>query len=202
VGAEVEAILRDWIAFLIDQRQWQINDPLFPKSGVVRGIGGGYVFWGQQTFGGGPRDIYRMTMDGGSPEVVSSGYGPITDMVLLPNPVSIAFVDIDVTPHKKKTGTAISYKRDKYINVVVFGSMSFDALQIDLETVAFGPSGAPPVRYHVKDLNRDGFGDVALTFEAYDTGIVTGETSALLLGKTLGRPVTNIVGGASFIVEP
>jgi hypothetical protein len=169
---------------------------------VVRGIGGGYVFWGQQTFGGGPRDIYRMTMDGGSPEVVSSGYGPITDMVLLPNPVSIAFVDIDVTPHKKKTGTAISYKRDKYINVVVFGSMSFDALQIDLETVAFGPSGAPPVRYHVKDLNRDGFGDVALTFEAYDTGIVTGETSALLLGKTLGRPVTNIVGGASFIVEP
>lgn len=42
VGADVESIVAEWIAWLQIQRQWGPDDPLFPATKVTLGLGGGF----------------------------------------------------------------------------------------------------------------------------------------------------------------
>ncbi len=42
VGADVEAIVTDWISWLEKEKKWGPDDPLFPATKVTLGLGGGF----------------------------------------------------------------------------------------------------------------------------------------------------------------
>jgi len=60
----------------------------------------------------------------------------------------------------------------------------FDALQIDLTSVRFGPGEAAPFGYRAKDVDNDGDVDLVLRFKTRDTGIQCDDTEATLTGTT------------------
>jgi hypothetical protein len=57
---------------------------------------------------------------------------------------------------------------------------------VDIPTVALGPDGAKATRYIVKDINKDGLGDLLLRFKMPQTGISCGDIEAKLTGETFG----------------
>jgi hypothetical protein len=115
--------------------------------------------------------------------------------------IPLATVTIDIKPSKKPENV-ISLKKDKNLKVAIVGSAIFDALQVNPDTVQFGPSEASPARYKGQDYNRDGFSDLVLTFKLDETGIACDDESAALTGQTFPEPVTDINGNDSFTVEP
>ncbi len=61
----------------------------------------------------------------------------------------------------------------------------FYALEVDPSTLTFGPAGAAITRAaKVKDVDRDGDDDLILHFKISETGIVCGDTEAMLTGET------------------
>jgi hypothetical protein len=61
----------------------------------------------------------------------------------------------------------------------------FDPLsQVDIPTVEFGPDRARMIRHKVKDISKDGLGDLLLRFTISETGIVYGDAEATLNGET------------------
>jgi len=78
------------------------------------------------------------------------------------------------------------------IPVALLGSDTFDIADIDVSTLAFGPSGASIAHMHghLQDVNLDGFMDLVTHYRTQDTGIVCGDESATLTGETLdGQPL-------------
>jgi hypothetical protein len=80
------------------------------------------------------------------------------------------------------------------VPVTIFGSDEFDVTNIDVTAPRFGPHEAPtkhdltdPFDYneHLEDVNLDGHVDLMLHLETQDTGIVCGDTEAILSGQTL-----------------
>lgn len=104
-------------------------------------------------------------------------------------PVTIT-VTIDIKPGSYPN--SVNPKSKGVIPVAVFGSIDFDATQIDVSTVVFGPAGASPAHDgHIEDVNADGFMDMVLHFKTRETGIACGDTQASLDGETYdGRPFT------------
>jgi len=73
--------------------------------------------------------------------------------------------------------------------VAILGSDSFDVADVDVTTLAFGPSGAPFDHSrgpHFEDTNGDGFTDLTVHFRIKKTGIEFGDMMACLSGETLG----------------
>jgi hypothetical protein len=102
---------------------------------------------------------------------------------------------IDISANNN-TDNAIRLMKEKYIKVAILGDAAFDALQVDLGTVKFGPTGleASPVRSKAYDYNSDGYADMMLTFELTDTSISCTDTEAVLTGKTFNDPTVTIKG--------
>jgi len=71
------------------------------------------------------------------------------------------------------------------IPVALLGSEELDVSEVDIETLAFGPSGAlsigerPP-----RDIDDDGFDDLVSRYRTDETGIAFGDTEACLSGET------------------
>ncbi|MGI9289234.1 MAG: hypothetical protein ACR2P1_27950 [Pseudomonadales bacterium] len=151
-------------------------------GGIALDLAKEYVYWGQETANN-RSDIYRMKLDGSSPEVVSTGYGNISDMVLVSEFPTIV-VSIDIKPGRRMN--KINPKSRGGIWVAVLSGSEFDPLQIDIPTVRFGPDEAKAIRYRVKDINRDGLGDLLLRFKIRKTGIACGDSEATLTGETFG----------------
>lgn len=80
------------------------------------------------------------------------------------------------------------------IPVAILGSADFDVAEVDVDSLAFGPAGAPPAerpRPRRRDVNRDGFTDLVSHYETHETGIAFGDTEACLSGERLeGIPFT------------
>ena len=72
------------------------------------------------------------------------------------------------------------------IPVAIIGTADFDASSVDPATVAFGPAGAAIAHLagHISDVNGDGLQDLLLHFSRSETGIVCGNTGAVLTGQT------------------
>ncbi len=85
------------------------------------------------------------------------------------------------------------------IPVAILGSSSFDVLDVDVTTLAFGPAGAAPAHQtgaHYEndlggpyDFDGDGFDDMLSHFATQETGIAYGDVEACLTGELLdGTP--------------
>jgi hypothetical protein len=96
----------------------------------------------------------------------------------------VVVVAVDIKPGSDRNPVNLRSKGN--IPVVILTSDKFDATQVNLETVRFGPSGATErhQRVHVKDADYDGDMDVVLHFKSIDTGILCGDTKATLMGET------------------
>jgi hypothetical protein len=86
------------------------------------------------------------------------------------------------------------------IPVAILGSDTFDVLDVDVTTLAFGPAGAPLAHRngpHAEDdadepydFNDDGFDDVLAHFLTEESGIAFGDTEACVTGETFdGTPI-------------
>jgi hypothetical protein len=91
-------------------------------------------------------------------------------------------VDIDIKPNSDKN--VINPRSTKKTWVAVLSSEHFDALQVDPETVRFGPGGAVPDRQRVLDTNEDGFPDLKLRFAIPDLGLTCEVGEMTLTGST------------------
>jgi hypothetical protein len=104
-----------------------------------------------------------------------------------------ATVDIDIKPDSDDD--AIYPFSQRLIPVAILGSDTFDVTDVDVATLAFGPSGALPAfdlanpwvfLFSHRDVNHDGETDLLSHYRTEETGISMGQTEACLTGKTLG----------------
>jgi len=96
-------------------------------------------------------------------------------------------IEIDIKPGNKKNVINPREKGGIWVAIVSetnAGSPFDPSSQVDIPTVEFGPDGANAVRHKVKDINKDGLGDLLLRFRVPDTGIACGDTEATLTGVT------------------
>ena len=108
---------------------------------------------------------------------------------------------IDIKPGKMAENV-INLKKEKSLKVAILGDNLFDALQVNPETVRFGPAGveATPIRANGADYNRDGYADLILTFKTSATNISCGDTEGVLTGKTYANPPLTIKGSDTYTV--
>jgi hypothetical protein len=95
-------------------------------------------------------------------------------------------VVIDIRPFTEKN--RVRPGRRGGVMVAVLGSETLDVQEIDPETLAFGPAGAPIIERVgslLLDVNRDGLDDLVSMFRTAETGIEEGDTEACLDGMML-----------------
>jgi hypothetical protein len=68
------------------------------------------------------------------------------------------------------------------IPVAILGAPSLDLSLLKLDTLAFGPAGAPAVHTSFEDVNGDGELDLVAHFRTEETGIAFGDTGACVRG--------------------
>ena len=98
-------------------------------------------------------------------------------------------VDVDIKPDSFPN--SISPHARGVTPIAILGRDTFDVLEVDVTTLAFGPGGAPIAHLngHLQDVDYDGIMDLMLHFRTQDTGIACGDESATLAGETLdGQP--------------
>jgi hypothetical protein len=100
-------------------------------------------------------------------------------------PVTQVFIDI-------KPGSfpnSINPRNRGKIPVAILTTATFDATTVDPTTVRFGRTGteAAPVHAALQDVDGDGDTDMVLHFNTQETGILCGDVSASLTGKTFSE---------------
>jgi hypothetical protein len=103
-------------------------------------------------------------------------------------PIEVA---IDIKPGAPPN--SINPRSRGVIPVAILTNDTFDAITVDPSTVRFGATGteAAPEHFALQDVNGDGKADMILQFKTQETGIVCGNTSASLTGKTVGGQAIN-----------
>ena len=118
--------------------------------------------------------------------------GPRSDKAFfltgVPVPESIA-VEIDIKPGSELNPIhPISRGR---VPVAILGSDAVDVLDVDPDSLAFGPDGAGlahPGVAHFEDVDDDGFTDLVAHFAVRETGIGIGDEEACITGEIHGMP--------------
>jgi hypothetical protein len=116
----------------------------------------------------------------------------------LPSPADLAFalmgvpgpvapVSIDIKPGSFPN--SINPRSRGKIPVAILTTATFDATTVDPTTVLFGQTGteAAPVHAALQDVDGDGDTDLILHFNTQETGILCGDISASLTGKTFSE---------------
>ncbi len=97
-------------------------------------------------------------------------------------PAAIREVAIDIRPGNDRN--VINPRSNGGIWVAVLSDTGFDALDVDRDSVRFGPGEAPALRSGVRDVDLDGTTDLLLRFEVAEAGIECGDTEVSLSGQT------------------
>jgi Tol biopolymer transport system component len=90
-------------------------------------------------------------------------------------------VNIDIAPRREPNRINPEHGR---LSVAILSDESFDAAQVDAETVRFGPNQAESIDGRMADIDRDGDVDLILRFVTEETGITCGDTEVSLIGET------------------
>ena len=98
------------------------------------------------------------------------------------NQLMAIHVDIDIIPNSDANN--VNVNRRGFLPVAILSNIDFDALDVDDETVTFGPGSATAQRIKEKDVDHDGDMDLVLYFDPSETGISCGDVSAALFGET------------------
>jgi hypothetical protein len=106
---------------------------------------------------------------------------------------------IDIDPNKKSENV-IDLTKGSNLKVAILGDEVFDALQVNPDTVKFGPGLANPIRTNGQDYNHDGFSDLILTFNLDETGIACGDVSETLIGETFNGE--SLISSDDISVQP
>jgi hypothetical protein len=98
----------------------------------------------------------------------------------------VVMPELDIEP--RRAPNLIRSVRRGVISVAILTTAEFDASEVDVESVRFGPAAAKKrrARRYLKDVDRDGDLDLLLHFRTAKTGIRRGDTEACLSGETLG----------------
>ncbi|MGI9318784.1 MAG: hypothetical protein ACR2QW_15760 [bacterium] len=93
-------------------------------------------------------------------------------------------VEIDIKPGSDKN--PINPRSRGVIPVAILSSDTFDALQVDPTTLAFGPGGAGIAHKtaHAKNVDGDSYVDLIVHFRNQEAAIPCGATEAELTGET------------------
>jgi hypothetical protein len=99
-------------------------------------------------------------------------------------------VAIDVKPGNP--GNLVDPFSTGMLPVALLGSATLDVRDVDVETLAFGPAAAEPVRGDagpaLRDVDADGLVDLVVAFPIQETGIAAGDTEACLSGRVQEGP--------------
>jgi hypothetical protein len=144
---------------------------------------------GTITLGTNPSGTLPLIADtiGGSPMKAGpfQGFNPNFDFDnMTVTAVPVQSVAIDIKPGSYPN--SINPRSQGVIPVAILTTDTFDALQVDAESVKFGLDLATERhgQAHVEDVDGDGDQDLVLHFKTQEAGIVCGDTEASLTGET------------------
>jgi hypothetical protein len=99
-------------------------------------------------------------------------------------------VGIDVQPGDPDNFVQTDGSYSDKMHVSIEGSETFDATQVHVPDVRFGPANAmphPANPFQVSDTNNDGFPDMKIKFRVADTGLTCDMTGEEVLLRTVGN---------------
>jgi hypothetical protein len=108
--------------------------------------------------------------------------GQVSDNIFCLGPcVDVTDAELDIKPGSERN--PINPLSKGVIPVAILGSETFDVMDVDPDTLAFGPSGAGLAHSkgpHYDNVDGDGFTDLVAHFRTQATGIGTSDTEACL----------------------
>jgi hypothetical protein len=111
----------------------------------------------------------------------------------------IVEVNVDIKPDGEPN--SINLKSKGVTPVAILGSADYDVADIDVSSIAFGPSGAAPVKAgSYEDVDGDGLTDLVLHFKTQEIGLNDASTEAALTGTL--NDGTDIQGADSVRIVP